>query len=350
MAALERIAFLGLGIMGDPMAANVARAGFDLTVWNRTRERADKFAADHDGVRVADSPADAAGGADAVITMLPDSPEVEEVLGAAAPAMGDDALAIDMSTIAPTATRAIGEKKLGVSLLDAPVTGSRPKAEDGTLTIMVGGDAADFERALPLLEAMGALVLHVGPSGHGQMIKLINNTLAAINAAGLAEGLGLAQAAGADTDKLLEVVAAGSGASTMATLKAGPMVERDFAPLFRLEHMLKDVRHCIAEAEAIGVDLPVAKLAESLYYKGGRERPGEQGILPACSIEVFRTRVNALEPGLIPVICGLPRQPLRFCCWSSARRRFLFHMPIAFKEWAVTVRALAEGEQLYHPA
>ena len=284
MAALERIAFLGLGIMGDPMAANVAKAGFDLTVWNRTRERADAFAAEHDSVRVADSPADAADGADAVITMLPDSPEVEEVLSAAAPRMAGDALAIDMSTIAPTATRAIADK-LGLALLDAPVTGSRPKAEDASLTIMVGGDAAGFDRARPLLESMGALVLHVGPRGHGQMIKLINNTLAAINAAGLAEGLVLAQAAGVDTAKLLEIVAAGSGASTMATLKAGPMVDREFDPLFKLEHMLKDIRHCIAEADALGVDLPVAKLAESLYSKAAEKGLGSRDF--AAVIEVL---------------------------------------------------------------
>jgi 3-hydroxyisobutyrate dehydrogenase-like beta-hydroxyacid dehydrogenase len=285
MAALERIAFLGLGIMGNPMAANVAGAGYELTVWNRTRERADQFAAEHDGVRAADSPADAVSGVDAVITMLPDSPQVEHVLGGAADALADDTLVIDMSTIAPTAARAIAEKLGPGRFLDSPVTGSRPKAEDASLTIMVGGDPDAYERARPLLETMGALVLHVGPSGHGQMIKLINNTLAAINAAGLAEGLGLAQEAGVDTDKLLEVVAAGSGASTMATLKAGPMVARDFDPLFKLEHMLKDVRHCIAEAEALGADLKVAKLAESLYSEADSKGLGSRDF--AAVIEVI---------------------------------------------------------------
>ena len=271
MAGRERVAFLGLGIMGNPMAANVARAGFDLTVWNRTRERAERFAADHseNGVRVADSPAEAARGADAVITIVPDSPEVEEVLSAAADGLAEGSLAIDMSTIAPTASRSIGERlaERGIGFLDAPVTGSRPKAEDATLTIMVGGSADDFERARPLLESMGALVLHVGPSGHGEMIKLINNTLAAVNAAALAEQLVLAQTANLDIDKLRQVVGSGSGASTMLELKAGPMVERDLEPLFKLEHMLKDVRHCIREADALGVELPVAKLVESLYAR-----------------------------------------------------------------------------------
>jgi 3-hydroxyisobutyrate dehydrogenase-like beta-hydroxyacid dehydrogenase len=141
---------------------------------------------------------------------------------------------------------------------------------------MVGGEAEDFERAKPVLEAMGQVVIHVGPSGHGEMIKLINNTLAAINAAGLAEALLLAQAANLDTDKLRQVVASGSGASTMLSLKAEPMIERAFEPLFKLEHMLKDVRHCIREADALGVDLPVAKAVESLYSQAAEIGLGGQ--------------------------------------------------------------------------
>ena len=278
MARAEKVAFLGLGIMGRPQAANVCRAGFDLTVWNRTRERAESFAEEHRGVEVAESPADAARGADVVISMVPDVPEVEEVLFAAADGMAEGTLAVDMSTIAPTASVSIGQRlgERGIHFLDAPVTGSRPKAEDGTLTIMAGGEAEDFERAKPVLEAMGQLVIHVGPSGHGEMIKLINNTLAAINAAGLAEALVLAQAANLDTDKLRQVVASGSGASTMLALKAEPMIERDFDPLFKLEHMLKDVRHCIREADALGVDLPVAKAVESLYSRAAEIGLGGQ--------------------------------------------------------------------------
>jgi 3-hydroxyisobutyrate dehydrogenase-like beta-hydroxyacid dehydrogenase len=279
MAARERVAFLGLGIMGRPQAANIRRAGFDLTVWNRTRERAESFAQEHDGVQVAETPAEAARSAEVVISMVPDVPEVEEVLFAAADGMAEGALAIDMSTIAPTASRSIGERlaERGIHFLDAPVTGSRPKAEDGTLTIMAGGEAEDFERARPILESMGQLVVHVGPSGHGEMIKLINNTLSAIHAAALAEALVVAQAANVDVDKLRQVVAAGSGASAMLALKAEPMIEREFDPLFKLEHMLKDVRHCIREADALGVDLPVARLVESLYAQadesglGGRD-------------------------------------------------------------------------------
>jgi 3-hydroxyisobutyrate dehydrogenase len=270
METRERVAFLGLGIMGWPMAHNLAEAGFELNVWTRDGAKRDRFAEEHAGATAASTPADAAGGAGVAITMVPDSPEVEAVL------LGDDGaahgleagdLCIDMSTIAPAATRAIGERlaERGIAFLDAPVTGSRPKAEDGTLTIMVGGEREPFDRAAPLFDATGQLVIHVGPLGHGEMAKLINNTLAAINAAALGEGLSLAGSADLDTDKLREVVAAGSGASAMLELKAGPMLEGDFEALFKLEHMLKDVRHCIAEARALGLELPLASAAERLY-------------------------------------------------------------------------------------
>src|SRR4051812_28578229 len=291
MAKRERVAFLGLGIMGWPQAANVARAGFDLIVWNRTRTRAEQFCAQHPA-HVAASAAEAAEMADVTITMVPDVPEVEEVIfgkRGAAEGLRQGGLAIDMSTIAPDASVSIGQRLRDqrVGFLDAPVTGSRPKAEDGTLTIMVGGEDSDFERGRPVLESMGQLVLHVGPSGHGQMVKLINNTLAAINAAALAEALVLAQAADLDIDKLREVIASGSGASTMLALKAGPMIERDFDPLFKLDHMLKDVRHCIAEADALGVDRPLARLAESLYARAAAEGLGGRDF--AAVIEVSDT-------------------------------------------------------------
>jgi len=265
----EQVAFLGLGIMGSRMAANLCRAGFEVHAWNRTRARAEELAADH-GAVVADTPAQAAAAAGIAITMVVDSPEVEEVLfgsDGAAEGLRDGGVAIDMSTIAPSASRAIADRlrEQGTSFLDAPVTGSKPKAEDGTLTIMVGGDAAEFERAKPLFEAMGKLVLHVGPQGHGSMVKLINNTVAAVNTAALAEGIAAGRRADLDLDKLIEVIAAGSGASAMLDLKAQPIIQRDYEPLFKLGHMLKDVRHCLAEAENLGVPMRVAAATETLY-------------------------------------------------------------------------------------
>ena len=292
MAPIERVAFLGLGIMGRPMAAQLVAAGFKLTVWNRTRERAEEFAAEHAdaGVKVASTPAGAAAPAQAAITMVPDSPEVEEVLfgpNGAANSLAMVDVAIDMSTIRPTASRAIGERlrhERGAGFLDAPVTGSRPKAEDGTLTIMVGGEERDFERARPLFEAMGERIVHAGPAGHGSMIKLINNTLAAVNAEAVAEAIVLARHAGLDMDALLEVVGAGSGNSTMLELKAGAMLNHDLDPLFKLEHMLKDVRHCLAEAAAMGVEVPVAQRAAELYTRADELGLGQRDF--AAVVEV----------------------------------------------------------------
>ena len=259
--------------MGRPMAANLVRAGFQVTVWNRTRERAERFAEEHAGAgaRFAHTPAGAAASAQLVVTMVPDGAEVEEVLfgpDGAAEGLSMIDLAVDMSTIAPSVSRALAVRlrsERGAAFLDAPVTGSRPKAEDGTLTIMAGGEPADFERARPAFDALGELVVHVGPQGHGSMVKLINNTLAAVNAAALAESLVLAQRAGLDLDALLHVVESGSGDSAMLRLKSRPMLDRDFEPLFKLAHMLKDVRHCIDEARALGVELPLAERAEELY-------------------------------------------------------------------------------------
>jgi 3-hydroxyisobutyrate dehydrogenase-like beta-hydroxyacid dehydrogenase len=285
-----RVAFCGLGIMGWPMAANLARAGFELSVYTRTREKAERFAAEH-GARAAATPREAAEGASAVITMVPDAPEVEQVL------LGDDGavhgfeaggLAIDMSTIAPTAARAIGERLAddGISFLEAPVSGSRPKAEDGTLTIMVGGEVEDFEQARPLFEAMGERIVHVGPRGHAQLAKLLTNTMGAVHTVALAESVLVAEKAGLDPDAFLEVAAGSAGNSTVLGLKGRPLFERDFTPLFKLEHMLKDVRHCIDEARALGVELRLGSLAEGLFAKAADAGHGE---------EDFAAVIRALE-------------------------------------------------------
>jgi 3-hydroxyisobutyrate dehydrogenase-like beta-hydroxyacid dehydrogenase len=293
MSGDDRVGFLGLGIMGKPMAANLARAGFEVHAWNRTRAKAEALAAEHENVVAAETAAAAAAAGGVVITMVPDAPEVEAVLlgpDGAADGFGSGGLAIDMSTIGPTAVREIGAKlgDRGVAFLDAPVTGSRPKAEDGTLTIMVGGDAAEFERARPLFAAMGDLVLHVGPLGDGALIKLVNNTLAAVNTAALAEGLAIARKAGVDTDKLLAVVASGSGSSKALELKAQPMLDGDFEPLFKLEHMHKDIARFIQEAAAIGANPKVSAKAEEAYREA--RDAGHDGEDFAAVIEPIATK------------------------------------------------------------
>jgi 3-hydroxyisobutyrate dehydrogenase-like beta-hydroxyacid dehydrogenase len=210
--------------MGSRMAANLRRAGYELTVWNRTPSTAEAFASEH-GAAVAASPAEAAKAADVVFTMVVDGAQVEQVLlGAQGAAEGarPGALFVDCSTIGATAAREIGAslKARGIRFADAPVTGSSPAAEDGTLTIMVGGEAADFEEVRPLLAAMGKLVIHAGPLGDGQTIKLINNSVAAINATVVGEALLVGKRAGVDLDALEQVMNAGSGASAMLALKA----------------------------------------------------------------------------------------------------------------------------------
>jgi 3-hydroxyisobutyrate dehydrogenase len=258
------VAFLGLGIMGSRMAANLRDAGHDLVVWNRSREKADAF-----GGAVASSPSEAAAQADVVITMVVDGAQVEAVLlgdDGAAHGAREGALFVDMSTIGPTAARAIGGSlaERGLRFVDAPVTGSSPKAEAGTLTIMAGGDAADVDEARPLFEAMGETIVHAGELGQGQMVKLVNNSLAAANAIALGQALLAGKATGTDLDALLAVMGAGSAGSAMLDLKAGPMRQHDFSTLFKTEHMLKDVRLCLEETQAAGVPFPVAADAREI--------------------------------------------------------------------------------------
>ena len=265
----EPLGFIGLGIMGSRMAANLARAGYDVRVWNRTREKAETWAAEHGGT-VADTPRAAAEGAATVITMVVDGPQVERVLlgeDGAAHGAGPGTLVVDMSTIAPADARRIGTALAARDLrfVDAPVTGSSPKAEDGTLTIMAGGAPEDIERARPYFEVMGEVILHVGELGHGQKVKVISNAVAATNCATLAQALVVGKGAGVDLRALLDVFGAGAANSTMVGLKGERMLEHDYTTLFRLEHMLKDVAICLAESEAAGVPFPAAALARELY-------------------------------------------------------------------------------------
>jgi 3-hydroxyisobutyrate dehydrogenase-like beta-hydroxyacid dehydrogenase len=250
---MTTVGFLGLGIMGSRMAANLQRKGFAVVAWTRTPGKAQAWAAEHEGALAAATPREAVAEADIVISMVVDGAQVEAILlgedGAAAGARAGT-LFIDMSTIAPEDARRIGGalREQGHAFVDAPVTGSSPRAEDGTLTIMAGGEGADVARARPALEAMGTTIVHVGELGHGQIIKLINNAVAAANASTLAQALVMGAGTGVDLEALTQILAAGSGNSTMVALKAEPMRQHDYATLFKTEHMLKDVRLCIEEA------------------------------------------------------------------------------------------------------
>ncbi len=292
-----KIAFLGLGIMGSRMAANLVGAGHEVTVWNRTAATAEAFVARHPAARVAPTPRDAAAEVEVVLTMVVDGPQVETLLlGADGAADRADAgtLFIDSSTIGPSAARLIGSTlgNHGFAFLDAPVTGSSPRAEDGTLTFMVGGDRGEFERARPVLEAMGKVIVYAGALGQGQVVKVINNTVAAVNATTLAQALKAAEGAGADLDALVTVMSSGSGGSVMLDLKAQPMRTHDYTTLLKddpahagrvgvlikLAHMLMDFRLCLDMAD---VPFPAAEAAQRLYARADELGHGEDDF---CSI------------------------------------------------------------------
>jgi 3-hydroxyisobutyrate dehydrogenase-like beta-hydroxyacid dehydrogenase len=300
-----RVAFLGLGIMGSRMAANLAAEGFELSVWNRTAARAEEFAASHGGVEVAASPKAAATDVDVVVSMVVDGPQVEAILlgeDGAASGASPGTLFVDCSTIGPEEARRIGAalEERSLTLLDAPVTGSSPRAEDGTLTIMVGGPGQDFARVRPVLDAMGELIVHAGPLGQGQLVKVINNAVAASNAAVLGEALLVAKRAGADLDALIAVMAAGSGGSAMLDLKAGPMREHDYTTLlkvgpdgreevrafFKTDHMLKDVRLCLEAAREAGIEFPAGTATERILSAASELGHGEHD---------FASLITALE-------------------------------------------------------
>jgi len=282
----EKVGFIGLGIMGSLQAMNLAKAGVELTVFNRTREKADAWASEHGGT-VVDSPKAVAEASDVVITMVVDGAQVEDMIDQALEGAKPGTLFIDMSTIAPDTARALAERCSGAghAFVDAPVTGSSPKARTGTLTIMVGGAPDDIERARPLFEIMGEKIVLCGEAGQGQAVKVITQAITAVNCATLAQGLVLARQAGVNVDALLETMDGGSSDSTMRALKGKPMLEHDFTPLFKLAHMLKDVQLCLAEARTAGGAFPFAGLAAELYGAGMGKGLGDQDF--AAVLEVI---------------------------------------------------------------
>ncbi len=277
----ERIGFLGLGMMGSRMAANIAEAGFPLAVWTHSDGKAEAWVREHPGARAFATPAEVAGESEIVISMVVDGAQVSSILlgdGGVVEGARPGLLCVDMSTIGPSATVEVGAALAAgdIALIDAPVTGSLPRAQAGTLTIMVGGAERDFERAEPLLRAMGEVIEHVGELGKGQMLKVINNSLGAANAAALAEALVLVSSSGLDLDAFVRVTSAGSGASAQLELKSGPMRGHDYTPLFKTEHMLKDVRLCLDQAQAAGVPFPSAAHARDLLTASIGRGHGEE--------------------------------------------------------------------------
>ena len=275
------VAFIGLGAMGAPMAASLARAGFEMRVYNRTRSVADAWAAAHGGMAAATA-REAAAGAGAVVTIVVDGPQVESVLlgpdGAAASAP-PGTLFVDMSTIGPGAARRIGAAlaERGHRFVDAPVTGSVPRAQDGTLTIMAGGADADVDAAAPLFAAMGETTVRAGALGQGQAFKVLSNAVTAINTLTIAQVLAVGRAAGLDIEAFVQVMRTGSAASAMLESKARPFLDHAFVPpRFKLDHMLKDVRLALDEAHDAGAGFPSAALAGEFYASAMGRGLGQQ--------------------------------------------------------------------------
>ncbi len=262
-----RIGFIGLGIMGKPMAKNLLKAGYPVTVYDVISAHVDELVAA--GADRAVSCADAAAPADVIVTMLPDGPDVEKaVLGPAGILEGarPGSTLVDMSSINPLVSKTVGAAcaKNGVEFLDAPVSGGEPKAVDGTLAIMVGGEQAAFDRVLPILQKMGASVVLTGPVGAGNVTKLANQIMVACNIAAMGEALALATRAGLNPEIVFNAVKGGLAGSTVLNAKAPMVIGRNFKPGFRIRLHEKDLRNALQAAEAMRVPLPLTSLVQEM--------------------------------------------------------------------------------------
>ncbi len=270
-----KVAFIGMGTMGAAMALNILKAGHEVTVHNRTREREEPVA--KAGAHRAATPKEAATGAEIVVICVSDTPDVEAVVlgeegvihGAAA-----GAVVVDMSTISPSATRKMSAElgKKGVRMLDAPVSGGSEGAQKGTLSIMIGGEAADVEKAMPVLGAMGKNITHVGPSGAGQVTKAINQILIAGTYLSVAEGLSLGLKAGLDMQKVVQAMTGGAADSWVLSYRSGNVIKNQYPLGFRVRLHRKDLGIALEAAKEMGVFMPcsalVAQIENGLMSQG----------------------------------------------------------------------------------
>lgn len=275
---MERIGFIGLGIMGKPMSLHLLKAGYPLTVLDRNLELQNELAAA--GARLSGSPCGVAEASDVIITMLPDSPDVEEVLlgrGGVLEGLRAGSLVIDMSTIMPSVARRVAEavRQKGGDALDAPVSGGQVGAQNATLSIMVGGSTMAFERARPIFEKMGKNVVLVGEAGAGQVTKAANQIIVAVTIAAVSEALLLAAKAGVDPAKVREALLGGFAQSRILDLHGNRMLHRNFAPGFKIKLHRKDMNIILNTARELGLALPasasVAELMNALIAHGGGE-------------------------------------------------------------------------------
>jgi len=278
-----RVAFLGLGIMGQPMAANLVKAGHEVSVWNRTSK-------DVEGARTAESPADAANGAEVVWICVSDTKAVEDVLfgpQGVESTIGSGAIVVDSSTISPSAEHSFAERlhAKGVDYVDAPVTGSKVAANAGTLIFMVGGNEAVLAKLDPLFKAMGKQVFRMGETSKGQAAKLVMNLQIALIFEGFAEALTLATKLGVNVDALLPLIQASMVRSGVVEYKAPFVLKRDFTPNFPLRLMLKDIHLALAAAKEARVKLPALETVEEVYEMAAEE--GHQDLDYAATLTLL---------------------------------------------------------------
>jgi 2-hydroxy-3-oxopropionate reductase len=264
----EKVGFIGLGIMGRPMAKNLMEAGYELVLQNRSPEKAEKLAGEGDAT-AAQNPREVAEACDIVITMLPDSPDVEAVVAGedgVLEGIRDSALLVDMSTISPVVTEELSEKirEQGASMLDAPVSGGDVGAIEGALSIMVGGSEEDFERARPLFDVMGKVATHVGPTGAGQVVKACNQIVVALTIEAVSEALVLGSKGGVAPEKLVEALSGGLAGSAVMEAKKEKFFSHDFEPGFRIELHHKDLGIALAAGREYGVSLPVTAIVDQM--------------------------------------------------------------------------------------
>jgi 3-hydroxyisobutyrate dehydrogenase len=274
------VALIGTGIMGSPMALNITKAGFPLTVHSRTKSKA-KPALDA-GATWSNSPKAAAQNADVIITILPDTPDVEAAYfgeSGLLESLNPGAVAIDMSTVSPDIARRISAKatSLNAEFLDAPVSGGKTGAQAATLAIMVGGNPEALDRARPVLEAVGQTIVHCGPSGAGQLTKLCNQIIVAGNLLAVAEGVHFAKRVGLNPKTTLDVISKGAAASWALENLGHRMLNRDFDPMFMIDLQQKDLRLALDQAYANAAPLPGASLVHQLLTSNQSANEGKQG-------------------------------------------------------------------------
>ncbi|MEX2394265.1 MAG: NAD(P)-dependent oxidoreductase [Actinomycetota bacterium] len=282
-----KVACIGLGTMGAPMALNILKAGFDVVVHNRTREKEEPLA--EAGAERADTPRDAASDADVIVINVSDTTDVEDVLfrpRGVFQGAREGAIVVDNSTISPDATRDFGKRlgERGIRMVDAPVSGGSEGAQKGTLTVMCGGEVDDVQRVMPVLEAIGSTITHIGPLGAGQLTKAVNQIIIGGSFLALAEGLVFGIKAGLDMDKVLAAISGGMARSAIMEMRSANMLEDDYPLGFKLALHLKDLGIALETAEANGAKLPLTKLVRDIEVELAKTRGDEDVSVLAAEI------------------------------------------------------------------